>query len=76
MNIRDLLPESIREDTLDCAKRVFAGERIDPFDTQRVTKKGRVLDVWLTITPLSGDDGRTTYLATTERDMTPADAKD
>jgi PAS domain S-box-containing protein len=69
MNIRDLVPESKREESLELAKRVFAGDRIDSFYTQRLTKNGQVLDVWLTITPLLGEDGHAVHLATTERDI-------
>jgi len=32
--------------------RLIAGEAISSFETQRVTKDGRILDVWLTVTKL------------------------
>ena len=50
--------------------RLAAGEQITTLETQRVTKDGRTLDVWLTLTALSDDTGRPVAVATTERDIT------
>jgi len=37
--------------------KLIAGEAISSFETQRVTKDGRILDVWLTVTKLMDDAG-------------------
>jgi hypothetical protein len=47
-----------------------AGEAITSFETQRVTKDGRVLDVWMTVTKLVDDAGKPIGIASTERDIT------
>ena len=50
--------------------RLIAGEAITSFETQRVTKDGRVLDVWMTVTKLIDEAGKPVGLASTERDIT------
>jgi PAS domain S-box-containing protein len=54
----------------DFIRRLVAGETITSFETQRVTKDGRVLDVWMTVTKLMDDAGNPVGLASTERDIT------
>jgi len=51
-------------------RRLIAGEAITSFETQRVTKDGRILDVWMTVTKLMDGAGNSIGLATTERDIT------
>jgi PAS domain S-box-containing protein len=54
----------------DFNRRLFAGEKITSFETQRLTKDGRLLDVWLTVTKLVDDAGKVIGIASTERDIT------
>ena len=54
----------------DFIHRLIAGEAITSFETQRVTKDGRVLDVWMTVTKLLDATGNPIGLASTERDIT------
>ena len=54
----------------DFTRRLIAGEAITSFETQRVTKDGRVLDVWMTVTKLMDEAGKPVGLASTERDIT------
>ena len=70
MNIRQLVPEEKRAETLDLVKRLRKGENIQSFETQRITKDGRILDIWLTVTTLTNDAGRPIAITTTERDIT------
>ena len=67
----DLLttPDKVEEqkDFIHC---LIAGKAITSFETQRVTKDGRVLDIWMTVTKLMDDAGKPVGLATTERDIT------
>jgi PAS domain S-box-containing protein len=51
-------------------RRLLAGETITAFETQRVTKDGRILDVWLTVTKLLDEAGKPVGIASTERDIT------
>ena len=54
----------------DFNRRLFAGEKVTSFETQRLTKDGRLLDVWLTVTKLVDDAGKVIGIASTERDIT------
>jgi two-component system CheB/CheR fusion protein len=49
--------------------KVKKGEPVKLLKTQRLTKDGRVLDVWLTATALKDDSGQPIEIATTERDL-------
>jgi PAS domain S-box-containing protein len=51
-------------------RRLLAGEAITSFETQRVTKDGRILDVWMTVSKLMDGTGNSIGLASTERDIT------
>ena len=70
MNIDLLTPPGKLAEQRDFIRRLIAGETITSFETQRLTKNGRVLDVWLTVTKLMDDDGKPVGLASTERDIT------
>jgi two-component system CheB/CheR fusion protein len=54
----------------DFIRRLMAGEAITSFETQRVTKDGRILDVWMTVTKLMDEAGKPIGIASTERDIT------
>ena len=51
-------------------QRLAAGERIDHFETIRVTRSGKKVPVSLTISPLSDADGRLVGAANIYRDIT------
>ena len=70
MNIEQTVPEETRNEMAALAKRLIKGEDIQSFETQRITKDGRILDIWLTVTTLTNDAGRPIAIATTERDIT------
>jgi two-component system CheB/CheR fusion protein len=69
MNIRDFLPPEKQKQTLELVKKIRAGKEIKSFRTQRKTKDGRVLDIWLTVTKLVDAEGKPIQIATTERDL-------
>ncbi len=69
MNIRDIVPEDKRKEALAFIKKMQKQD-VKPFETQRITKDGKLLNVWLTVTRLFDDDGKPTAIATTERDIT------
>jgi PAS domain S-box-containing protein len=70
MNLHDLTPapDAARMDEL--IRRLLAGEDIASCETQRHTKDGRVLAVWLTITAVLDQAREIVAIATTERDIT------
>jgi len=69
MNISDMVPVDKQADTRECLQRITHGEQITTFDSTRLTKDGRTLDVWITVTPLYDETGQPTAIATTERDI-------
>ena len=69
-NIALLTPPGQVREQQDFTRRLIAGETITAFETQRVTKSGRVLDVWLTVTKLMDASGQAIGIASTERDIT------
>jgi two-component system, chemotaxis family, CheB/CheR fusion protein len=70
MNIRDIVPDDKKAETLDFIRQLREEKEVSSLNTQRKTKDGRVLDVWLTVTKLVDDEGKTIAVATTERDVT------
>ena len=70
MNIRELVPEPQRAQADPFIDHIRSGELAESLETQRQTKDGRVLDVWLTLTALTDETGKATAVATTERDIT------
>jgi signal transduction histidine kinase len=49
---------------------IKSSKLIKSLESKRVTKKGKVLDVWLTVTKLEDQNGNLNSIATTERDIT------
>ncbi len=72
MNIRDIVPKDRKSEALVFVQKLQEEEEeeVESFETKRVTKDGRELDVWLVVTKLVDKAGRTTAIATTERDIT------
>jgi len=70
MNVRQLTPPDKEVEHAEFIRRLEAGETIASFETQRVSKDGRILDVWLTVTKVLDDDGKPVGIASTERDVT------
>jgi diguanylate cyclase (GGDEF)-like protein/PAS domain S-box-containing protein len=70
MNILDIVPKTLKEETIDLLRQIKSGRHVDSLETKRVSKDGRVLDVWLTLTKLTDDKGDVIAVATTERDIT------
>ncbi|MFB1485648.1 MULTISPECIES: PAS domain S-box protein [unclassified Thiocapsa] len=67
MNVRDRIPEGLREEALAKVHQLSQAEIPEPFLTRRTTKEGRLLDVWLTASALSNAAGQMYAIATTER---------
>ncbi len=70
MSIWHLTPPNKEAEQKDFNHRLLAGEKISSFETQRLTKDGRLLDVWMTVTKLMDDTGKIIAIASTERDIT------
>ena len=71
MNVRDLASPQRLNETARMLQDLARGETTESYETQRRTKSGEVLDVWMTVTPQKDAAGRIRQIATTERDITP-----
>ena len=67
MNIRDLVPEDLREAELDRAKRLSRAEALKPYRTQRIHKDGHIVEARVTATALKNRAGAVYAISTTER---------
>jgi two-component system CheB/CheR fusion protein len=67
MNIRDLMPETDREQALAAFRQQCQGGVLEPQRTQRIAKDGRTVQVSLIASELVNEDGETYAIATTER---------
>ncbi|MFA6103180.1 MAG: chemotaxis protein CheB [Victivallaceae bacterium] len=67
MNIRDLIPEALREKALARVHQLSLSEIMESYHTQRITKDGIVLEVTITPAALLNEAGKMYAIATTER---------
>jgi len=68
MNFHDLIPENMRQEALQVVKQLGNADVLEPFNTQRIAKNGKIIDVWLTATALVNETGQVYAIATTERE--------
>ena len=67
MNVSDRIPEGLREEALASLHKLSLAEILEPYRTQRITKDGLIVEVWLTATALLNESGQMYAIATTER---------
>jgi PAS domain S-box-containing protein len=65
-----IIPPELREEELRILERLRRGERIDHFETVRVDKNGRRIDISLTISPIRDGSGRIIGSSKVARDIT------
>jgi PAS domain S-box-containing protein len=65
-----LIPEDRKEEETMILGRLQRGERIDHFQTLRVTKDGRPVDISLTISPIRNETGQLVGASKVARDIT------
>jgi PAS domain S-box-containing protein len=68
-DIRLIIPHDRLHEEVAILDRLRRGERIDHFETVRVHKFGRVVDISLTISPIRGADGRVVGASKVARDI-------
>ncbi|WP_292466684.1 chemotaxis protein CheB [Methanolobus sp.] len=73
MNASRMVPEDRIEESLAMMTELVKGDTPEPYQTQRITKDGRVLDVWVIATPLVNEDGEVYSVASTEREIKSED---
>jgi two-component system CheB/CheR fusion protein len=67
MNVRDRIPEGLREEALAEVLRLSHDEILEPGRMRRLAKDGRILEVQVTATALVNETGQIYAIATTER---------
>jgi len=64
-----IIPEELHDDERKILERIRRGERIEHFDTVRVAKSGRRIEVSLTISPVRDNTGQVIGAAKIARDI-------
>ena len=67
MNVRDRIPKTCKPDELAVIHQLAQSQVLEPYHTQRLTKAGTVMEVWMTSTALVDKAGQMYAIATTER---------
>jgi len=67
MNVRDRIPQELREKALERLQQLSQAEIMEPYQTQRLTKKGTIMAVSIISTALVNEAGEMYAIATTER---------
>jgi len=70
MNIRRIIPDHKQDEMMSLTEKVLKGGNIEFFETQRLTKNNRILDISLTATALKDEKEKPFAITTTERDIT------
>src|SRR5688572_14757068 len=65
-----VIPPERQDEERQLLQRLRRGERIDHFETVRVTKDGRLIDISLTVSPLRDTEGRVVGASKVARDIT------
>lgn len=69
-HISILIPEELKEEEEHIIAKIKAGKKIDHFQTVRITKFGKRLDISLTISPIRNENGEITGASKISRDIT------
>jgi two-component system CheB/CheR fusion protein len=70
MNLRDRVPQDLREEAIATLIRLAGEGALAPHDTRRITKSGDILNVRIVASALTHAEGRLYAIATTERLIT------
>lgn len=65
-----IIPAELHGEEMDILARIRRGERLDHFDTVRITKDGRRLDISLSVSPLLDATGQVVGASNVSRDIT------
>jgi PAS domain S-box-containing protein len=69
-HITIIIPPELRDEETQILRRLRAGERIEHFETIRVAKSGRRLNISLTVSPIKDAHGRVIGASKIARDIT------
>jgi len=65
-----IIPPDRRDEEQEILRRIRAGERTDHFETVRMRKDGRLINVSLTVSPVRDESGKVVGASKTARDIT------
>jgi PAS domain S-box-containing protein len=68
--IYKLIPKDRQEEEPNILSRLKTGERVEHFETKRLTKDGRLIDVSITVSPVKDKQGNIIGLSKIARDIT------
>jgi two-component system, chemotaxis family, CheB/CheR fusion protein len=71
MYIKMIVPKGRLREIASITKKIAMGKLVLPFETQRLTKSGKVLDVLVTVSALCDQNDKPYALSTTEREIPP-----
>lgn len=69
MNISSIVPEDRKKEELNTIKKLSQAEVMKPYRTQRLSKDGRIVNVWLTASSLVDKNDNIYAIETTEREI-------
>ena len=69
-SIMVIVPPELRDEEIDILRRLRAGEHIQHYETVRITRQGKRVDVSLTISPMRDSEGRVVGASKIARDIT------
>lgn len=69
-SIQILIPLAYQNEELEILARILRGERVEPFETVRKHKDGRLIDISATISPLMDNTGKVVGSSKIARDIT------
>jgi PAS domain S-box-containing protein len=65
-----LVPPARKGEERRIIQRILAGDRVDHYETERLTKQGQLISVSITVSPLKDDGGRVVGASVIARDIT------
>lgn len=74
--ISRLAPPALADEEMGFIRRTIQGDRIDNYETRRITRDGTPLEVALTLSPICSDDGRIIGISKIARDITERKRQD
>ncbi|MHB8632917.1 MAG: PAS domain-containing sensor histidine kinase [Thermoplasmatota archaeon] len=70
-SVQRLVPEALWTHEQEAMARIARGERLEPFETQRVCKDGRIVNVSVSLSPIHDAQGRVMGASQVARDLSP-----
>ncbi len=71
-----IIPPELRDEENDILRQVRAGDRIEHYETRRVSKDGKTIDISITVSPVKDAGGRVIGASKIARDITENNRRD